>query len=447
MISKLKTLTQSALAHSGFRRYFANTSWMLGEQILRIVSGLLVGIWVARYLGPEQFGIFSYALAFVSIFGAIAKLGLDGILVRDLVNNPQMRDVYLGTAFWLKIVGALLMLIMVAIATLFTTNDSTTNLYIFIIASGIIFQSFEVIDFYFQSQVLSKFVSTCKIIQLLLSSILKIYFVVTGADLFWFVLVTFIDQATLALTLFIAYKYQKFISYFRRFEFNIAKKLLKDSWPLILSGLAVALYMRIDQVMIKQMLGDKEVGLYSATIRISEAFYFIPVIITSSLFPAIVNAKKISKELYYFRLQSLYSVLVWFAITIAVFISCIGESLILLLYGPEYSGAGKLLTINIWTCIFVFFGSAWSKWMLTENRIKTSLIFQINAMIFNIILNTFLIPIYGVQGAAISSLIAASIGHTLLPIFIRSQRIALVMFLHSITAIFSIKWISNEKHN
>ena len=158
-------------------RYFANTSWMFGEQVLRMASGLLVGIWVARYLGPEQFGLFSYALAFVSIFSGLAKLGLDGIVVRDLVNHPHQRDVYLGTAFWLKFVGAFVMLGIVALATLFTSNDHTTNLYVFIISSGIIFQSFEVVDFYFQSKVLSKFVSICKITQLAVSSALKIYFV------------------------------------------------------------------------------------------------------------------------------------------------------------------------------------------------------------------------------------------------------------------------------
>ncbi|HYN55491.1 MAG TPA: oligosaccharide flippase family protein, partial [Methylotenera sp.] len=208
-MQRLKRLINNASTHQGFRRYFSNTSWMFGEQILRMIAGLLVGIWVARYLGPEQFGIFSYAIAFVSIFGVLAKLGLDGIMVRNLVTDPQKRDIYLGTAFWLKLFGAFITLGIMAFATLFTSNDHTTNLYIFIIASGIIFQSFEVVDFYFQSQVLSKFVSTCKIIQLVISSIAKIYLVITGADLFWFVVVTLIDQVTLALTLYIAYKSQK----------------------------------------------------------------------------------------------------------------------------------------------------------------------------------------------------------------------------------------------
>ncbi len=198
---------QHLLNHSGFRRYFTNTSWLFAENILRLIAGFLVGVWVARYLGPEKYGIFSYALAFVAIFAGVAKLGLDGIVVRELVKEPEKKDLYLGTAFWLKLIGAIVALFLIMLGTLFTNNDRTTNIYIFIIAAGIFFQSFEVVDFYFQSKVLSKFVSVCKITQLILSSLLKIYFVLTKADLVYFVFISLIDQIILAFTLFLSYSY------------------------------------------------------------------------------------------------------------------------------------------------------------------------------------------------------------------------------------------------
>lgn len=407
------TLIRNALdrlrAHQGFRRYFSNTSWMLGEQILRIIAGLLVGIWVARYLGPEQFGVFSYALAFAAIFGGIAKLGLDGIVVRDLIHEPDKRDVYLGTAFWLKLVGAFITIGVVAFATLFTSNDHTTNLYIFIITSGIVFQSFEVIDFYFQSKVLSKFVSICKLTQLLLSSLLKIYFVLTGAGLFWFVVVSLVDQATLAVTLYITYRHQKLGSFYRHFDLMTAQNLLKDSWPLIFSTFVIMIYMRIDQIMIKEILGEREVGLYSAAVRLSEAWYFIPMAITSSLFPAIVSAKKVSKELYYTRLQRLYTFMVWMAIGIALPMTFLSDWLVTLLYGEAYREAGQVLMIHIWAGVFVFLGVASSRWFLSENLQKFSTINTVMGAIANILLNLILIPKYGVYGAAISTLLSYSI--------------------------------------
>lgn len=422
MLKRLKHHLDSAKTHQGFRRYFANTSWMFAEQILRLTAGLLVGVWVARYLGPEQFGVFSYATAFAAIFSTIAKLGLDGIVVRDLVREPNQRDIYLGTAFWLKLVGALVTLGAVALAMQLTSNDRTTNLYIFIIASGTIFQSFEVVDFYFQSQVLSKFVSICKLTQLLFSSLLKLYLIITGAELFWFVLVSLVDQMILALSLYFAYRYQKNGSFYRYFDLMTAKNLLKDSWPLIFSGLVVMLYMRIDQIMIKEMLGDREVGLYSAAVRLSEVWYFIPMIITSSLFPAIVSAKKVSKELYYMRLQRLYTFMVWMAIGIALPMTFLSDWLVTLLYGEAYRDAGQVLMIHIWAGMFVFLGVASSSWLTNENLQKLAFYRTLSGAITNVILNLMLIPIYGIIGAAIATVISYMVAGFVFDIFNNKTR-------------------------
>lgn len=387
-------------------RYFKNTSWMMGEQLLRIIAGLFVGIWVARYLGPEQFGIFSYALAFTAIFGGIAKLGLDGIMVRELVNNPANRDVYLGTAFWLKILGAFIVISLMAAIVPFTSNDATTNLFIFIIASGLVFQSFEVVEFYFQSQVLAKIVSICKVIQLALSSMIKIYLVLSEAELIWFVLVTAFDALSLAVSYFIAYKVRKNPAFYKHFDLSIAKQLLKDSWPLIFSAIVVMIYMRIDQIMIKEMLGEYEVGIYSAAVRLSEAFYFIPMLITASLFPAILNAKNQSDELYKQRLQRLYTFMVWFAIAIALPMTFLSDWLILLLFGQAYQEAGQVLMIHVWSMPFVFLLVASGKWFIAEGLARMALYRNLSAAFLNVVLNIIFIPIYGVVGAAISTLLA-----------------------------------------
>lgn len=405
-MSALQSIIVRLKAHAGFRHYFMNTSWMFGEFLLRILAGLLVGIYVARYLGPEQFGVYSYAIAFVALFGVIAKLGLDGIVVRDLVRHPDKRDTYLGTAFWLKIIGALLTLATLAIAVQFTSNDATTNLYIFIIASGVIFQSFDVVDSYFQSKVLSKYVSVAKLIQLALSSVLKLYFILIQADLFWFVLVSLIDQITLALSLTFAYWRQRIGGFFGCFEAGTARAMLKNSWPLILSGIAISLYMRIDQIMIKEMLGEREVGLYSAAVRLSEAWYFVPVIITTSLFPAIVNARKTDQELYNKRLQRLYSVMVYFAVGVALPVTFMAESIVVTLYGTHYQDAGTVLSIHIWAGLFVAMGVVNGQWFLAENLQNLATRNTLIGAAANVVLNYFLIPIYGVTGAALATFIS-----------------------------------------
>lgn len=424
---RLNQLLNSALVHQGFRRYFANTSWVFAEQILRLVAELLVGIWVARYLGAEQFGVLSYAIAFVAIFSTVAKLGLDSIVVRELVIESSQKGKYLGTAFWLKFGGAFLSIAVVAIALQLTSNDYATKLYILIIACGMIFQSFEVVAFYFQSQVQAKYISSGKLMQLLLSSLLKIYLVSVDSDLKWFVLVSLVDQITLAAAYFIVYRRQQSGSFTQYFDYTIAKQLIKDSWPLIFSGLAAMIYMRIDQVMIKEMLGDKEVGIYSVAVRLSEVWYFIPMVITNSIFPSVINAKKISQELYNTRLQRLYSFMVCIAIAVAIPTTFLSDWLVAMLYGAAYQGAGEILKIHVWASVFVFLGVASSAWLTSENLQRYAFYRTFAGAAINIMLNLQLIPAYGILGAVIATVIAQSMAAFIFDVFTEKTRVMFYM--------------------
>ena len=403
---KLSDVLKQLSGHSGFRRYFSNMSWLFAENTLRLVAGLLVGVYVARYLGPSQFGGLSYAISFAGLFGAISDLGLEGIVVRNLVAFPEKRDLYLGTAFWLKLTGSFIMLGVIAIAIQFTSNDHATNLYIFIIASGLIFQSCQVVDFYFQSKVLSKYVSICKMSQLLLSSIVKLFLVFLNATLIWFVLVMLVDCVLLSVSLFVAYRSQRFGLFFAHFDLKTAKEMLADSWPLVFSGLTVMVYLRIDQIMIKEMLGASELGLYSAAVKLSEIWYFLPGIITTSLFPAIINAKKSSSDLYARRLQRLYSLMVWLALFIALPVSLASEWVIKSLYGIAFVQAAGVLKIYIWGGVFVFLSAAFGKYLIAENLTRKNLYRVAFGAIISVPLNYVLIRAYGIRGAAIASLIS-----------------------------------------
>ncbi len=429
MLNKLNTLKQN----QGFMKYFKNTSWLFGEKILRMVVGLFVGIWVARYLGPERFGVFSYAQSFVGLFTAIATLGLDGIVVRELVKDESRSGELIGTAFWLKLVGALLVLLFLAVAVNFTSNDHYTNILIFIIASATIFQSFNVVDFYFQSKVMSKYVVYANVISLLLSSIVKITLIMIEAPLVAFAWVVLFDSVVLAGGfLYFFVKNSTFGIRQLRFSKSTAVALLKDSWPLILSGVVVSIYMRIDQVMIKEMLDAKAVGQYAAAVRLSEAWYFIPVIISSSLFPAIINAKKKSEELYYQRLQKLYDLMVWIAIAIALPMTFLSDWVINLLYGEAYHQAGGVLMVHIWAGVFVFFASAWSKDMLVNNNQNIFIYYDLFSVSINIILNIVLIPMIGIIGAAIATAISIPLTYILFYFFYKEQKLTIIFFLKAV---------------
>jgi len=389
--------------HSGFRKYFANTSWLMGERILRMGVSLFVGIYVARYLGPERYGLLSYANSFVGIFLALATLGLDEVVVRELLKTPEQREKILGTSFLLKLIGTLLMWVAIFTAVPFTENDLQTNILIIIIAFGAVFQAFNVIDLNFQAKVKSKYVVHSQFVQLIISSIVKIILVVNEAPLIWFASVYSLDVIVLAMGLVFAYLYNGENIFSWKWSFETSKYLLHDSWPLIFAGVVVSVYMKIDQVMIKEMLGAKEVGLYAAAVKLSEAWYFFPMAIASSLFPAIINAKVYQKEVYYQRLQKLYDLMVWIAIAIALPISILSSWIVELLYGNEYLESSSVLNIHIWSGIFIFLGVASSKYLLAENYIKKTFYRTFVGALLNIIMNYYLIGIMGIKGAAIST--------------------------------------------
>jgi len=392
--------------HSGFRKYFANTSWLMGERVLRMVVSLFVGIYVARYLGPEGFGLLSYTLSFVWLFSSLASFGLDDILVRELVQSPEKRNNLLGTVFWLKVCGTVVMGTAIALVLQLKAEEQQTYWMIALITFGFLFQATNVVDFYFQSQVQSKFAVRAQAFQLLITSLFKIYLVWNQAELIWFAFALMLDQAVVALLFLIMYRWK--IEWFPFFSFTWtqAKKLMRDAWPLIFAGMVVSVYMKIDQVMLKEMLNTKAVGVYAAAVKLCEAWYFVPTAVIASLFPAVIEARKNSELLYYERVQKLYDLMVWGSVAVAIPSTLLADWIILILYGADFKEAADVLRIYIWAGVFVSLGIASSKCLIAENLQRYSFYITALGAVLNISCNYWLIPIYGIKGAAFATLVA-----------------------------------------
>ncbi|ADE35619.1 flippase [Methanohalophilus mahii] len=406
------------LKSEGFKKYFFNTSWLFFEHIVRLVVALFVSVYVARYLGPDQYGLLNYSISFVALFSAIATLGLDQIVIRELVKDRNKRDSLLGTAFVLKVSGAVLAIAILAVGVQFTSNDLFTNLLIFIIAAGTLFQSMNVVDFYYQSKVQSKFSVQVKFWTIMGISLLKVYSIYIGAPLLWFAFLVLLENIILASGFFLIYNLKGLSIFSWHFDLDMAKSLLKSSWPLIFSGIFIGIYMKIDQVMLKEMVDTQAVGLYAAAVKLSEAWYFVPTVIMTSFYPAIIEGKKISDEIYYQRLELLYGTVVWLAILIALPITFLGDWVIQILYGIDYVGAASVLKIHIWAAVFVFIGVANSKWLIIENLEKFALYRTMIGALCNVVLNLMLIPKYGIEGAATATVISYFIAAYLSMLFI-----------------------------
>lgn len=428
---------------SGFRRYLSNLSWLALEQFFRLGVALLVGIMVARYLGPEAFGELNFAISFAGLFAAFSTLGLDNIVVKKLVKDTENVGQILGTSFALKFMGALLGFVFIS-ALLQLPQIKADDSIVYIVAAIAFFQASNNIDFFFQAKAKNKYVARVKMVQTFFFAVIRIYLIITGADLIWFAWAYLLDAIILAVgLLFVFYKHGHYSFSSWRWDQSLALALFKSSWPLILSSLVISVYMKIDQVMLQYFLGLPAVGLYAAATRLSEVPYVIPIIIVTALFPAIINAKKTSSVLYENRMRHLYSLMFVIAILIILPVTFLSEWIILFLYGDEFSRASEVLTIHIWSCVFVFWGISMSRWVLAENLQKKEFFYQFSGMLTNIALNALLIPKLGIAGAAWATLLSQFAANLCYPALFGKQ--FRLQIKYQILSINVVRWLTQTK--
>jgi len=415
----------------------SNTGWLFLDRIIRLGVGLLVSVWVARYLGPAQLGLLDYSLAFVTLFSALASLGLDGIVVRELVREPERRDEILASAFAMKLIaGAVTFALVVSAITLLRRGDPQVQLLVGIIAVGMIFTSLDVIDFWFQSQVQSKYSVYARNAAFLAIAVVKIVLLLGGAPLIAFALAALAETVMASAGLLLVFRRNGYWLSLRKINLSRCTRLLQDSWPVIFTGLSVMLFMRIDQVMLGDMVGNDAVGIYSAAVRLSEVWHFLPMAIVSSVFPFVIQARSGDPELYHRRLAQMFSLMTVMALAVAIPMTFFSGVLVGFVYGAAYSAAGPVLALHIWAAWFVFLGIAQDPWNVAENLMRLAMVRTALGALLNIVLNLILIPHFSVIGAAAATVVAQLVSCVLLNSFHKKTRE--IFFLQAKSLFFNI---------
>lgn len=418
LFNLIKRITPSRwhwiLEHEGHKRYFANMSWMFGGQMFSLLISFFIGAWIARYLGPENYGVLSYSIAFVGLFGFIASLGVDGILNRELVKTPEKRDELLGTTFRLKLIGGAIAFCLAIASVLIFKSEPRVKILVALFAFSFILQSINIVSTYFNAEVKSKNSVKAVFIATIITSILKIIIILLGKGVIWLVIVFVLDSLWQGIGLVKAYRRYGLKIGNWKFDKILAKVILKNSWPLMLASAAWFISLKIDQVMIGSMLGNYKVGIYAAAVKLVEVWYFVPGIICTALLPAIINAKITDEKLYKNRLKNFYILMTIIPLVMAVLVTLLAQPIIQVLFGNGYLESIIILRIYIWSSIGVFLGNATYQYLLSENFIKTVFWFNLLAMIVNIILNLILIPVYGITGSAWATLISYTISPALI---------------------------------
>ena len=406
-IRYLPPFIRAKLSSADAQKVVGNTGWLLADKLIKAGGELTIGLWMARYLGPKDFGLLSYAIAFLGLFGAVAPMGLNKIVVRDLVQQPECHGQILGTALVIRLISGIF-LAAIAIGTIFylKPSDERVHWVVLMAAIALVLQTSDVISYWFQAQMRVRPDVFARSTGYLLTSNIKMSLILRQASVLAFGVLLWVEAAIRTFGLAFAYLKAGQAIQHLQFSFKRAKLLLSSSWPLVLSGIAVTIYMRIDQIMLGQMVGDEAVGIYSAAVRLSEAWYFMPVAIASSSLPMLLASKQIDSERYYRQLRNLFRTTIGVTYCIVIPTSILAQPLMDLLLGQNYESAGIVLSIHIWSGLFVSLGVVRQLWMTAEDLLIFSFMATALGAFSNVTINYLTIPYYGATGAAIATLVS-----------------------------------------
>ena len=382
-----------------------NSVWLIAERIIQMIFSLVINRIVAEYLQPGNYGTLSYAASIVAFFTSLCTLGLDAIIINEIVNKKEEQGEILGTSIFMRIVSSLLSMILIAIVVIFLNPNNMEILIITILHSlTLIFDAFNVINIWYQSKLKSKYTAIIAFIVYIIISALKVYFVFTDKQVIYFALINTLTSFLTMMFTYILYVKQKGPKL--KVDKKRIKPLLKQSYHFILSGLMIAIYAQTDKVMIGKMLTDMSaVGLYSVATTITSLWSFIPAAIITSFRPVIIEAKLISYDKYIKRLKQLYSLILWINIAYALGVTIFADLIIKLLYGEAYIGAKIPLLFAVWSGGFSYIGVARDIWFVSEGLQGYSTKISIFGCLTNVVLNLILIPQFGIVGAAIATTI------------------------------------------
>ena len=420
---------------SYLQRLVSNTGWMLAERILRYTLGPLVGIWIARYLGPEQYGLLNYAAAIVIILGFMSTVGLDSLAVREMVRDPSSRDEMLGTLLLARLVGGIALIgLAITVIPFMVDSDPRILSLILIISTAQLLQAFDSIDCWFQSILASRYTVFAKLVALITITAVRVVLILTKAPLIAFAWAILAESLLLAVSMLATYHMsgQRLAAF--RPKYDRLKTLILDGWPMMLSALLAAAYLRVDQVMLGHLGGFQEVGAYAVAVRVVEVTFIIPAVLGASAFPALVESRGTNISLYRARVQQFFDGMVWLGIAVAIPLALFAPTLVTAIAGVAYATAGPVIKLLAWMTIWVFFDLARQRWLYAENALREALAIEIVAFALNILTNFILIPRYGAIGAAGASLISIASAPLLLAPFSSRLRQSLRMFVISLLA-------------
>ena len=423
LMRKIKEILHNRIAQ--------NAGWIIGGKIAQMLINLIVGVLTTRYLGPSNYGLINYAGAYTAFFSSICTLGINSIIVKEFVDNPNKEGEIIGTTLGLRVVSSFFSaLTIIGISFIVDADEPTTRCVVVLSTIGMLFQIFETFNYWFQSKLQSKTTAVVSLIAYLITSIYKVFLLISKKAVTYFAFATSVDYICLAVLLYISYK--RYGGTKLSFSKKYSKTLLKKSYHFIFPGLMVAIYGHIDKIMLKLMVNEAEIGFYSTSLALCSIWSFVLSAIIDSLYPPIMEAFNHNKAEFDKKNKLLYALVFYISITVSLLLSVFGGFAINILYGEAYMPACASLRIITWYTAFSYLGVARNAWIVCMERQKYLKYIYCSAAISNIILNIVFIPFWGATGAATASLVAQIITTLVVPFFIKEMRENSILIIKAI---------------
>ncbi len=416
------------------KRLLINSAWMMADRIYILIVSLVIGALAMRYLGPENFGLIDYAASFIAIGSAVATLGIDVTLVRYIVNKPHSTDSAVGSVLIMRLIAGLIIALLTnSFAYLLYSNNQISSLTLFaiIIQSAIlILSAYETYTYYFQAQLKLKLVTLSKIIAVTVVSLWKVALLLSNASVLLFAASSSIEALLCFTVLAFIYKKNRISNI--KFDYEVSKNILRESYPLILSKVMIVLYTRIDRIMLGTMIGVASVGIYASGSMLANIWHMVPLSLIASFQTTIMAAREVDYNKYEKHIKQLYAITFYLGILVFALYLLFGRLIIKLLFGDAYENVyTPLLTLSL-SSILAILGSVRGVWLVCENKTFYNIFFTLSGAAIGIFMNFLLIPHLGVQGACISSIAAQSSVLIFGPLLIPSTRRSVILLFQAI---------------
>ena len=422
------------------RRVFKNATWIIACRIIQSVLALVIGVFLARHLGPTNYGLINYAASIVAFVLPVTQLGLSNVLVQELTNNPEEEGKIMGTSILLDLFSSIFGIVgVIVFSTVCDFGNLATILVCSLYSLTLVFQAFELMQYWYQSKLLSKYVAVVSLLAYVLVSGYKLFLILTNKDVVWFAISYSLDYALIGLSLTIIYF--KLGGQRLSFSSNTAKRMFSKSKHYILSSMMVVIYAQIDKIMLKFFIDEAATGIYSAAVVTAGMSSFVFSAIVDSLRPVIFeDKKKLNDEKYKKDMTLCYSIIIYLALAQCVCMTLLSKVIIQILYGNDFADSSNVLKVVVWYTTFSYMGLVRNIWILAEGKQKYLWIINLSGAVLNIILNAVLIPIMGIIGAALASLITQFFANVVIGFIIRPIKDNNMLMLRALNPVALIQY-------